>query len=305
MVSRKDEILDIAPLVIGASYSKREIAELGKISLPESPYDFGGFTALKNTVLIFINLERKEPLPHQSRIFQNQIDGDMVYTDSQPTNTRKTSIIQRIAQNGEDVRLFARLAPKINSKVQPFVYCGRISCLDQFGNGPVRLHWQLNDYQELKNHPNFIGLITSENKSSKLKNPLKSAIINKSYTEGAKKTVFTNRYERDITARYSCIQYYGAQCWVCDFDFERTYGSLGAEYIVVHHRVPVAVRSLGGKYELDPQRDLVPLCANCHAMVHRTTPARETLPGALDPYKWEKLIELRETALLDSWERLE
>ena len=44
------------------------------------------------------------------------------------------------------------------------------------------------------------------------------------------------------------------------------YGEIGADFIHVHHTVPAS--QLGNNYQLDPLTDLVPLCANCHAMAH-------------------------------------
>ncbi|MET9082731.1 HNH endonuclease [Streptomyces sp. NPDC004237] len=58
------------------------------------------------------------------------------------------------------------------------------------------------------------------------------------------------------------------QCEVCDFDFGRTYGSLGEGYIEVHHATPLYISGLRGT-KLD---DLACLCANCHRMCHRSRP---------------------------------
>jgi 5-methylcytosine-specific restriction protein A len=76
-----------------------------------------------------------------------------------------------------------------------------------------------------------------------------------------------NRYERDPEARRACIAQHGINCAACGFSFEATYGDIGKDFIHVHHVVPVS--QLGNDYQLDPLTDLVPLCANCHAMVHQ------------------------------------
>ncbi|MGN5374851.1 HNH endonuclease [Sphingomonas hankookensis] len=55
-------------------------------------------------------------------------------------------------------------------------------------------------------------------------------------------------------------------CEVCAFDFEATYGELGAGYIEVHHLKPVHTLKPGSKVKLS---DLALLCANCHRMAHR------------------------------------
>lgn len=87
------------------------------------------------------------------------------------------------------------------------------------------------------------------------------------YPEGAVSRIDTNRYEQSPEARRICLAFHGTSCAVCTFSFEVRYGDIGKDFIHVHHLVPVS--HLGSDYRLDPIADLVPLCANCHAMAHR------------------------------------
>lgn len=87
------------------------------------------------------------------------------------------------------------------------------------------------------------------------------------FVEGKETDQTSIRYERNIKAKKKCIEANGCKCAVCGFDFESTYGELGEGFIEVHHIVPISQR--GGEYKLDPIKDLVPLCSNCHSMVHR------------------------------------
>ncbi len=89
-------------------------------------------------------------------------------------------------------------------------------------------------------------------------------------TEGNVFEVKLNRYERNPINRALCLMKKGYKCMVCGFDFEIKYGEIGKNYIQVHHVVPVSC--LGPNYLIDPEKDLVPVCANCHAMLHRRTP---------------------------------
>lgn len=86
------------------------------------------------------------------------------------------------------------------------------------------------------------------------------------YPENAVARVAVNRHERDPEARRACIAHRGINCAACGFSFEMAYGEIGADFIQVHHVVPAS--QLGNGYVLDPLTDLVPLCANCHAMAH-------------------------------------
>ena len=94
---------------------------------------------------------------------------------------------------------------------------------------------------------------------------------NELYVEGLAKKISVNIYERCAEARKKCLDHYGFHCSVCSFDFKKFYGDLGEDYIHVHHIVPIA--EIRKKYVLDPVKDLMPVCPNCHAMIHRTQPA--------------------------------
>ena len=85
--------------------------------------------------------------------------------------------------------------------------------------------------------------------------------------EGLRKSVFVNVYERSVEARNKCIEHMGCVCAVCGFDFEKVYGELGKGFIHIHHKIPVS--SIGKAYIINYETDLVPVCPNCHAMLHR------------------------------------
>ena len=100
-----------------------------------------------------------------------------------------------------------------------------------------------------------------------------SDVSNQKVAEGRKYEISANRYERSPINRTLCIAEYGYVCQVCGFDFEKTYGSIGKRYIHVHHIIPVS--QMGPGYMVDPVKDLIPVCPNCHAMLHRTDPPME------------------------------
>ena len=102
--------------------------------------------------------------------------------------------------------------------------------------------------------------------------------------EGAKKEIVVNRYERSHEAREKCIAAHGCKCAVCGMDFEKMYGEIGRGFIHVHHIVPIS--SIGEEYQIDPSKDLIPVCPNCHAMLHRKEP----------PYNVDDLRKLMDNA---------
>jgi len=92
----------------------------------------------------------------------------------------------------------------------------------------------------------------------------------RTYAEGRPRSVTITTYDRSQEARYACLERHGCRCAVCGFVFEEVYGALGAGYIEVHHLRPVA--DVGEEYEIDAVKDLRPVCANCHRMLHKRRP---------------------------------
>ena len=90
------------------------------------------------------------------------------------------------------------------------------------------------------------------------------------YAEGAMTSVLVNRYERSAKAKAACIAHHGWRCSVCCLDFSERYGDLGKNFIHVHHKRPLW--RLKSTYRVNPKKDLVPVCPNCHAMLHRREP---------------------------------
>jgi predicted HNH restriction endonuclease len=86
-------------------------------------------------------------------------------------------------------------------------------------------------------------------------------------TEGNAVMYYGKRYERDSMNRKLAIEYHGLSCVACGFNFEEMYGERGKEFIEVHHVKPLS--TLESEMIIDPKKDLVPLCSNCHRMVHR------------------------------------
>ena len=101
------------------------------------------------------------------------------------------------------------------------------------------------------------------------------------YEEGKKDSIVSVRYERNPINRELCLKAHGYKCQVCGFDFEKEYGMIGKNFIEVHHIIPVS--TMGESYKIDPINDLVPLCSNCHSMIHRRKP----------PFSVEELKDIR------------
>jgi 5-methylcytosine-specific restriction protein A len=134
-------------------------------------------------------------------------------------------------------------------------------------------------------HIPFLGTETKERFTWILRNELKDALFSIhsekriklklpedffsetiTFTEGKQKSVLTTLYERSPQAREACLKHHGYKCKVCGFDFEEKYGAIGKGIIHVHHINKVS--DTNNEHNIDPIKELIPLCPNCHTVVH-------------------------------------
>lgn len=85
--------------------------------------------------------------------------------------------------------------------------------------------------------------------------------------EGSKVLRYVTTYERDPRYRRQALAIHGLRCAACDVDMGERYGAHAQGLIHVHHVVPVSQYDAPKK--VDPAVDLVPVCPNCHAVIHR------------------------------------
>ena len=85
--------------------------------------------------------------------------------------------------------------------------------------------------------------------------------------EGGQYLDRVKRYERSRIIRAACIEANGDSCKICGFNFGEAYGEYGEGFIHVHHITPVS--KVNERYSLNPASDLIPVCPNCHSMLHR------------------------------------
>jgi 5-methylcytosine-specific restriction protein A len=85
--------------------------------------------------------------------------------------------------------------------------------------------------------------------------------------EGKVKQYYSKKYERDRNNRIEALKIHGTVCQCCNFNFEKVYGDIGIGFIEIHHKKPLF--SLNEEVKISPKDDLVPVCPNCHRIIHR------------------------------------
>lgn len=76
-------------------------------------------------------------------------------------------------------------------------------------------------------------------------------------------------YEQDKRLRRACLERHGHACAACQMSFLEAYGVDIARFVRVAHDAPARVDEPA---EVDPERDLRPVCPNCYAVIHSRSP---------------------------------
>lgn len=85
--------------------------------------------------------------------------------------------------------------------------------------------------------------------------------------EGQPMLRFVTTYERNPVYRKAALLIHGTRCKACGFEFGNFYGDYAKGFIHMHHINPVSQVEVPGA--INPSTDLVPVCANCHSVIHR------------------------------------
>lgn len=180
-----------------------------------------------------------------------EVEGEIHFAPSRFIGYLKNTILTHLVKsNGKDGKLTSPAISAILNANQMYnqeldkayiKYCQRIGGKAKIMKNTQRKYWLLKD--------------TIKGKTSY------------QLFEGEKKQLTINQYERNPIARQRCIEANGCKCKVCGIDFEEKYGEIGHGFIHVHHVIPIS--TIGETYQVDPINDLVPVCPNCHAMLHR------------------------------------
>ena len=232
---------------VGQRYSRSDIYALLNVPMDQRGGDWDtGYHTHDGEHFIFANVGVAGRTGHD---YRNAFHGDELTWFGRTGSRASHPSIQAMVQPDARVFVFFRDGDR-----EPFTFAGLAHPVRVEDSTPVCVIWGFD--KDRQYHP---------------ERPPEEVAEHREFLEGATREIRVNVYERDLRAREACIRHYGALCHVCGFDFEARYGEIGRGMIHVHHLRPLA--EIGAEYRVDPIVDLRPLCPNCHAVIHRRSPA--------------------------------
>ena len=122
------------------------------------------------------------------------------------------------------------------------------------------------DKPESKSASDLLVHNTIEKASKSDESVMDSSLESEKVSHEAERPLETNSIE---SIKKECIDYYGAICDICGFDFGYTYGESFESCIEVHNIHGAEEEITVGTH---PTEDLIPVCCNCHRIIHSQNP---------------------------------
>lgn len=140
----RGETFSIAAFVVGAAYSRSEIALTGGVEPPSDPRDphwSTGIISFDNVLALLVTLEKEEG-------YRDYFEGRQFWWQSQNRQTASSSEIVDMLTGARSAVLFVRQRRKSGGETEKFVYCGRLSRPEIEGERPVTCYFDCLDYVE-------------------------------------------------------------------------------------------------------------------------------------------------------------
>ncbi|GHO49640.1 HNH endonuclease [Ktedonospora formicarum] len=246
-------------LTVGNIYTRKELQR--QFQIKDATINTGVFRPSGyDSIWLFITELKPKDRPQ----LHDKLEGETLYWDGQPTGRTDKLIIHHQTQ-GLELLVFYR-HHKDEFPGAGFKYEGRFNYISHEGSEPA--HFILK-----KQSLSLEEIVTKDIEALLIEEDIKTI-----YQAGKTMPTLVNTYERNPKLRTEAVKLHGTRCQICGFSFAETYGELGKDYIEAHHLQPIA--SYQNQEEVDPQEEMVVVCANCHRMLHRN-PEKPLMPEIL------------------------
>lgn len=239
-------------LQIGKEYTSKQLAQIWGYETHHALIKGVVTPQNTNTIILFVT-KIKQP---GATSYIDNLEGSMLSMMGQEKHGTDKRLLENLNQTKDDIYLFYR-----ERHHTPFIYYGRCYLIDALikKDAPSEFKFLIeSEVCDLKSEADVIDYFANL--------PISNDKMSDFLIDGAKKITKHVRYERNPYNRREAIRIQGNKCKICGFDFNKVYGKEIAEgYIEVHHIKQLAE----GEQVVDPAKDLLPVCANCHRMLHR------------------------------------
>lgn len=242
--------VDLSVLKLREKYTQNELAEI---------WGYKNYNAIRrgivtpagqNLIILFVTEDKEK----YAEPYSDKLENGVLTMQGEKKHGNDLRLRNNVQFMKDDIYLFYR---KIHHT--PFTYYGQVKVIqaDLKMDVPSEFKFILLDDQ--------FEMATDELDILCLCRGQDSQAID-SILEGNKKIIQHVVYERSPENRRQAIALHGTKCKICGIDLDLIYGKdISRGYIEIHHINELC----NGTQSVNPLEDLIPLCPNCHRMLHR------------------------------------
>lgn len=242
--------LSFENIYIGGRYTRPQLSEI---------WDLESYEALSKKffaidgdsyMVLFVTREHLDP----TREFEDTLEDGVLKMEGDDKHSMDQKIIDAVSHQNQ-IHLFYR-----DHHHMPFIYKGEITLVsfERYTKKPSRFRFSLaSDEIQIER-----DIATEEITHGIVPDELAFSLDPK-MVQHLKLHV---GYERNHQYRSQAMHSHGVACKVCGFDFNSVYGEDFANNFIEIH----CIKPIENEFDVIlPERDLIPVCSNCHSMAHR------------------------------------
>lgn len=242
--------VDMDSLTLNQTYTAKELAALWGYKSHHALVK-GVFHPKGSDILILFVTKERQPGSTQ---FKNELRGNMIKIEGADKHGTDHLLLDTKKDSPYKIYLFYR-----EKHTLPFTFLGRVhlvqSCI--YEDKSSEFEFFIENFESIEDDMALIDYIIHYDENLSVGMDV--------MCQAAKDLTYHLKCERDITNREAVTKLYGYRCGICGFHYAKAYGEdIAKEFIDIHyigdgnpHQTP------------DPAKDFIPVCANCHRMLHR------------------------------------
>ena len=238
-------MVDMNVLTLNQTYTAKQLASLWGYKSHHALVK-GVFHPKGSDILILFVTKERQPGSTQ---FKNELRGNMIKIEGADKHGTDQLLLDNQGQDKDKIYLFYR-----EKHTLPFTFLGRVHLVQSFiyTDKSSEFEFFIENLESIEDDMALLDYVIhyDENLSASLDVVCHSA----------KDLTYHLKCERDINNREQVTRLLGYSCAICGFNYAKAYGKdLAKDFIDIHYI---------GDGNPDISKDFVPVCANCHRMLH-------------------------------------
>lgn len=242
--------VDIEQLEINHTYTAKQLAALWGYKSHHALVK-GVFHPKGSDILILFVTKQRQPGLTQ---FKNELRGNMIKIEGADKHGTDQLLQKNLDAPVNRIYLFYR-----EKHTLPFTFLGKVHLIQSWIHADTASEFEffIENFESIEDDTSLLDYIIHYDENTSVSLDV--------MCQSAKKLTHHLKCERDIGNREQVIERLGTNCSICGFNFAETYGlDIARDFIDIHY--------IGGdipESQIDPAKDFIPICTNCHRMLHK------------------------------------